>query len=124
MFGCAFAGYIHRVDAGLSFGDYYFLEALLRQRLIPPAVPALEIAAASASGDDGNPAEPDPQEAECRADALLFLLVRPEGLFGEIPAPYLGLDELIRAKESTGRAQDRADVRVLRRARKERKPSS
>src|SRR5207302_1139831 len=44
------------VDAGLSFGDYYFLEALLRQRLIPPAVPALEIAAASASGDDGNPA--------------------------------------------------------------------
>jgi len=36
--------------------------------------------------------------------------------FGPVQASYLGLDDLIRAEEATGRAQDRADVRVLRRA--------
>lgn len=36
--------------------------------------------------------------------------------FGAVPTYYLGLDALIRAKEAAGRPQDRADVRVLRRA--------
>ena len=37
--------------------------------------------------------------------------------FGAVPANYLGLRDLIRAKEATGRDQDRADLRALRRAR-------
>lgn len=37
--------------------------------------------------------------------------------FGEVRAHYVGLDDLIRAKEAAGRAQDLADVNVLRRAR-------
>jgi len=41
---------------------------------------------------------------------------RVEGRFGVVPAYYLGLDDLIRAKEAAGRAQDRADTRVLRQA--------
>jgi hypothetical protein len=40
---------------------------------------------------------------------------RVEARFGPVPAHYLGLDDLIRAKEAAGRVQDRADVRVLRR---------
>ena len=43
---------------------------------------------------------------------------RVEGRFGTAKACYLGLDDLIRAKEAAGRAQDRADVRVLRRAKR------
>jgi predicted nucleotidyltransferase len=35
--------------------------------------------------------------------------------FGAVRAHYLGLEDLIRAKEAAGRDQDRADVRVLRR---------
>lgn len=41
---------------------------------------------------------------------------RVEARFGAVPAYYLGLDDLIRAKEAAGRAQDRADARVLRQA--------
>jgi predicted nucleotidyltransferase len=41
---------------------------------------------------------------------------RVEAQFGYVKAYYLGLDDLIRAKEATGRVQDRADVRTLRRA--------
>jgi predicted nucleotidyltransferase len=41
---------------------------------------------------------------------------RVEARFGSVKAYYLGLDDLIQAKEAAGRAQDRADVRVLRRA--------
>ena len=41
---------------------------------------------------------------------------RVEARFGAVPAYYLGLDELIRAKEAAGRAQDRADARLLRQA--------
>ena len=40
---------------------------------------------------------------------------RVEAHFGRAKAHYLGLDDLIRAKEAAGRAQDRADVRALRR---------
>jgi len=41
---------------------------------------------------------------------------RVDAHFGSVPAHYLGLEDLVRAKEATGRPQDRADVRVLRRA--------
>jgi predicted nucleotidyltransferase len=41
---------------------------------------------------------------------------RVEARFGSIKAYYIGLEELIRVKEATGRAQDRADALVLRRA--------
>ena len=41
---------------------------------------------------------------------------RAEAHFGSVKAYYLGLDDLIRAKEAAGRTQDLADVRVLRRA--------
>jgi len=41
---------------------------------------------------------------------------RVEARFGAVPTYYLGLDDLIRAKEAAGRAQDRADARVLRQA--------
>ena len=40
---------------------------------------------------------------------------RVEARFGAVNAHYLGLDDLIRAKEAAGRAQDEADVRFLRR---------
>lgn len=43
---------------------------------------------------------------------------RVEARFGAVKANYLSLDDLIRAKEAAGRAQDRADVRVLRRAKR------
>ena len=39
---------------------------------------------------------------------------RAEARFGAVKTNYLGLDDLIRAKEAAGRAQDLADVRVLR----------
>ena len=40
---------------------------------------------------------------------------RVDARFESVPTHYLGLDDLIRAKEATGRLQDRADVRTLRR---------
>jgi predicted nucleotidyltransferase len=43
---------------------------------------------------------------------------RVEARFGSVKADYLGLDDLIHAKEVSGRLQDRADVRTLRRAKK------
>lgn len=44
------------------------------------------------------------------------------GRFGSVAASYLGLDDLIRAKEASGRLQDRADVRALRWAKSRVKP--
>jgi predicted nucleotidyltransferase len=41
---------------------------------------------------------------------------RVEAVFGDVPAHYMALDDLIRAKDSAGREQDRADLKVLRRA--------
>ena len=38
---------------------------------------------------------------------------RVEARFGSVPTHYIGLDDLIHAKHSAGRLQDRADVRVL-----------
>ena len=49
---------------------------------------------------------------------------RVEASFGEIPAHYLGLDDLIRAKLAADRRQDRADIRVLRRAQSQQRPAS
>ena len=46
---------------------------------------------------------------------------RVDAPFGTADAHYLGLDDLIRAKRATDRLQDRADVRVLERARRRRK---
>ena len=43
---------------------------------------------------------------------------RIEARFGSAKAYYLDLDDLIRTKEAAGRAQDRADVRILREASK------
>lgn len=43
---------------------------------------------------------------------------RVEGRFGSVATNYLGLDDLIHAKEASDRLQDRADVRVLRRVKK------
>ncbi|MDD5559606.1 nucleotidyltransferase [Candidatus Methylomirabilis sp.] len=43
---------------------------------------------------------------------------KTEAIFGSVKTYYLGLDDLIQAKEAAGRAQDRADVRVLRRAKR------
>ncbi|HEV8719431.1 MAG TPA: nucleotidyltransferase [Candidatus Binatia bacterium] len=40
---------------------------------------------------------------------------RVEAHFGSVPTHYIGLNDLIHAKQSAGRLQDRADVRVLRR---------
>jgi predicted nucleotidyltransferase len=40
---------------------------------------------------------------------------RAEAQFGTVSSHYLGLDDLLRAKEAAGRPQDRADVRVLQR---------
>jgi len=48
---------------------------------------------------------------------------RVDAHFGSIPTHYLGLDDLIRSKEATGRLQDRADVRILRRAKSRLQPS-
>jgi predicted nucleotidyltransferase len=42
---------------------------------------------------------------------------RLEGRFGSVTAHFIGLDDLIAAKQAAGRLQDRADVRVLMRAR-------
>ncbi len=44
---------------------------------------------------------------------------RVEGRFGAAPAQYMGLEDLIQAKEATARDQDRANVRTLRRAKKD-----
>jgi len=38
---------------------------------------------------------------------------RVEARFGSVPTHYIGLDDLIHAKQNAGRLQDRADVRVL-----------
>jgi len=43
--------------------------------------------------------------------------------FGSQAASYLGLDDLISAKTAADRPQDRADVRVLRRAKKQTRPA-
>lgn len=40
---------------------------------------------------------------------------RVDAVFGDVPAHYIALDDLIRAKTSAGRIQDKADVKVLRR---------
>jgi hypothetical protein len=37
--------------------------------------------------------------------------------FGTVPAAYLSIEDLMRAKEAAGRAQDKADLAALRRAR-------
>jgi len=42
---------------------------------------------------------------------------RMDAHFGSAPTHYVGLDDLIRAKEAAGRPQDLADAGVLRRAR-------
>jgi len=46
---------------------------------------------------------------------------RVDAPFGTADAHYLGLEDLIRAKRATDRLQDRADVRVLERARRRRR---
>ena len=48
---------------------------------------------------------------------------RAEARFGSVKVHYLGLDDLIRAKEAAGRTQDRADLHVLRRAQLTRRSS-
>ena len=40
---------------------------------------------------------------------------RVDAAFGDVPAHYLSLDDLIQAKASTGRDQDKADLRILQR---------
>ena len=40
---------------------------------------------------------------------------RVDAVFGDIPAHYISLDDLIRNKTSAGRDQDKADLKVLRR---------
>lgn len=45
---------------------------------------------------------------------------RVQADFGSVPANYLGLDDLIRAKRAVGRHRDRADLRALERARERR----
>ncbi len=40
---------------------------------------------------------------------------RVDGRFGGVPTQYIGLEDLIRNKEATVRAQDRADAGILRR---------
>jgi len=40
---------------------------------------------------------------------------RVDAVFGDVPAHYIALDDLIRAKISAGREQDKADVKTLRR---------
>ena len=46
---------------------------------------------------------------------------RVDAPFGAVSAHYLGLDDLIRAKRASDRAQDRADVQSLERARRGRR---
>ena len=46
---------------------------------------------------------------------------RIQSRFGSVDANYLGIDDLIAAKEAADRPQDRADVRVLRKAIERRK---
>ena len=46
---------------------------------------------------------------------------RVEAVFGDVPAHYLSLDDLIEAKKGAGRDQDKADLRTLRRAGAERR---
>jgi unsaturated chondroitin disaccharide hydrolase len=41
-------------DTGLIWGDYYFMEGLLRYRLIKPSTPPLPVSAVRASSSDGN----------------------------------------------------------------------
>lgn len=43
---------------------------------------------------------------------------RVEAKFGQVHANYLGLDDLIHAKDAAGRPQDRADLQSLSRAKK------
>jgi len=43
---------------------------------------------------------------------------RVQATFGEEASSYLSLDDLIEAKASAGRDQDRADLRSLRRVRR------
>ncbi|MBZ0115183.1 MAG: hypothetical protein K8J08_22195 [Thermoanaerobaculia bacterium] len=45
---------------------------------------------------------------------------RAGGRFANVPTQYLALDDLIREKEEVGRDQDRADVKVLKMARRAR----
>lgn len=49
---------------------------------------------------------------------------RVEAAFGDVPAHYLSLDDLIEAKKGAGRDQDKADLRSLRRAGAERRQAS
>jgi hypothetical protein len=49
---------------------------------------------------------------------------RVEALFGSVSTYYLGLDDLIDAKLAADRPQDRADVRVLKRAKQQTGPNS
>ena len=44
-----------------------------------------------------------------------------EARFGSVKTYYLGLDDLIQAKKAADRTQDRADVRVLQRAKRAKK---
>ena len=44
---------------------------------------------------------------------------RVDASFGDMPAHYIGLDDLIRNKSKVGRDQDKADLRALRWARDE-----
>ncbi len=46
---------------------------------------------------------------------------RADAAYGPVPAHYLGLDDLIAAKEATDRPQDRADVASLRKKRTRKK---
>lgn len=48
---------------------------------------------------------------------------RVEARFGAVKAHYLGLDDLIRAKQAADRLRDRADVRVLQRAKAATRPA-
>ena len=87
------------------------------------------------NGEDsaGRAAESGVREAEAgslvaEADDLLARLGprpregggrrRVDAAYGQVPTHYLSLDDLIAAKESAGRDQDRADVRYLLRAKR------
>ncbi len=48
---------------------------------------------------------------------------RVDARFGSVPTHYLGLEDLIRAKEAAGRLQDRADLRALRRTKASTQPA-